>query len=311
MSKIVKAHLALLMVNVIYGANFSIVKEVVPSSIQSFALVVFRAASAAILFWLTSLFLPKEKVAKKDFIKLLFLGVFGVALNQLLFIRGLELSTPINASIIMIFNPIVVMLLEIIFLKEKAPLVRIIGIALGSTGASLLLLFREGFSFGGSATLTGDIMILINCISWAAFMVMVKPLMKKYRTVTVTKWVFTFGLIYVLPFGWGQVHAFQVNTVSASAWMCICYVLIASTFLAYFLNTYALVELSPSVASTYIYLQPVIAAGIAVAMNQDKLNSIKIISAILIIAGIYLVAHSRRKSKALMREISEEQTEMP
>src|SRR5581483_1582672 len=196
MSKVVKAHIALLVVNLIYGANFSIVKKVVPSSIHSFALVVLRAGSAVLLFWLTYLFMRhKEKVAKKDFIKLILLGVFGVALNQLLFIRGLELSTPINAAIIMIFNPIIVMLLEIVFLKEKAPLIRIVGIALGATGATILLLFKAGFSFGGSSTLTGDIMVLINCISWAVFMVMVKPLMLKYNTVTVTKWVFTFGFL--------------------------------------------------------------------------------------------------------------------
>jgi drug/metabolite transporter (DMT)-like permease len=306
MSKVVKSHLALLLVNVIYGANFSIVKEAVPAHIHAFALVVLRAGSAAILFWFTSLFLPKEKVTRKDFIKLMLLGVFGVALNQLLFIRGLELSTPINASIIMIFNPIIVMLLEIIFLKEKAPWVRILGIALGSTGASLLLLFREGFSFGGSATLTGDIMVLINCTSWAVFMVMVKPLMLKYRTVTVTKWVFLFGFMYVLPFGWSQLQMFDPHSLDFTAWMSIIYVLIASTFLAYFLNTYALAELSPSVASTYIYLQPIIAAGIAVAVGQDRLNSIKIISGLLIITGIYLVSHSRRKDKAIKHTPLEE-----
>jgi drug/metabolite transporter (DMT)-like permease len=310
MNKVLKAHLALLIVNIIYGANYSVVKEVVPSHIQSFALVVLRAASAVILFWLSSIFLPKQKIAKKDFITLILLGVFGVALNQLLFIRGLELSTPINASIIMIFNPIIVMLLEIVFLKEEAPLTRILGIALGAAGATLLLLFREGISFKGSDTLTGDIMILINCISWAIFIVMVKPLMLKYHSVTVTKWVFTFGLFYVLPFGWTQFHAFDIHSLGFGAWLCIVYVLIASTFIAYLFNNYALAELSPSVASTYVYLQPIIAAGIAVWLGQDKINLVKVLSAILIVGGIYLVAHSRKKSKKNAR-LAEAQTKMP
>jgi len=303
MNKIVKAHVALLIVNLIYGANFSIVKKVVPAHIQSFALVILRALTAVILFWLVAMFLRKEKIEKKDFIKLLLLGVFGVALNQLLFIRGLELSTPINASIIMIFNPIIVMLLEIVFLKEKAPLIRVLGIASGAIGATILLLFRAGFSFGGSATLTGDIMILINCISWAVFMVMVKPLMLKYKTVTVTKWVFTFGLIYVLPFGWNQLQQFNPAAVDGVSWLCISYVVIASTFIAYFLNNYALTELSPSIASTYIYLQPVIAAGIAIALKQDKLDSVKIISAVLIILGIYLVGRSRQNKKRTQQQV--------
>lgn len=297
MNKIVKAHLALLGVNLIYGANYSIVKEVVPWHIQAFALVVLRALSAAFLFWLTSVFLPKEKVAKKDFIRLMLLGVFGVAINQLLFIRGLELSKPINASIIMIFNPIIVMLLEIIFLKEKAPFIRVIGIACGAAGATLLLLFKSGFSLGETITLKGDIMILINCISWAVFMVMVKPLMLKYRAVTVTKWVFSFGIFYVLPFGWMQLSRFHPFQVSFTMWLCILYVLIASTYMAYFLNTYALTELRPSVVSTYIYLQPVIAAGISISLGQDRLDVVKFISALLIISGIYLVSRSRRNVK--------------
>ena len=231
------------------------------------------------------------------------LGVFGVALNQLLFIRGLELSTPINASIIMIFNPIIVMLLEIIFLKEKAPLIRILGIAFGSTGATLLLLFKGGFSFGSSNTLPGDIMVLINCTSWAVFMVMVKPMMLRYSTVTVTKWVFTFGLIYVTPFGWGELQQFHANVVPFSDWLCISYVLLASTFIAYFLNNFALTELSPSIASTYIYLQPVIAAGVAVYMKQDKIDAVKVLSALLIIIGIYLVGRSRREPKKILESV--------
>jgi len=295
MSKVIKAHLALLMVNLIYGANFSIVKEVVPASIQSFALVVLRAGSAMVLFWLMSIFLPKEKIAKKDFIKMTLLGVFGVAINQLLFIRGLELSTPINASIIMIFNPIMVMLIEIIFLKEKAPLMRIIGIGIGVLGASMLLLFKAGFSFGGSTTTAGDIMVLINCISWAVFLVMVKPLMLKYKTVTIMKWVFSFGFIYVLPFGYPQLKNFDIQSLGFLSWTCIGYILVASTFIAYFLNTYALAELSPSVASTYIYLQPVIASCIAIYLKQDKPNAIKFVSAALVILGIYLAGRRSKK----------------
>jgi drug/metabolite transporter (DMT)-like permease len=304
MNKIVKAHLSLLAVNLIYGANFSIVKKIVPSQIQSFALVVIRAASAVALFWITSWLLPKEKVEKKDFIKLLLLGVFGVAINQLLFIRGLELSTPINASIIMIFNPIIVMLLEIIFLKEKAPLIRVIGIAVGSTGM-LCFFSKSGFSFSGSTTLMGDFMVLINCISWAVFMVMVKPLMLKYKTVTVTKWVFTFGLIYVLPFGWSQLQQFDAGSVNSLNWLYISYVLIASTFIAYFLNNYALTELSPSVVSTYIYLQPVVAAAIAIALKQDRIDAVKVVSALLIIVGIYLVGRSRQNIKRELQKITD------
>jgi drug/metabolite transporter (DMT)-like permease len=296
MSRVIKAHLALLGVNAIYGANYTIVKAVVPEHIQPFALVVIRAVCSMLLFWLSSLFLPKEKIERKDFIKLLLLGVFGVALNQLLFIKGLAMSTPINGAIIMIFNPIIVMLLEVIFFKEKTPFIRVAGIIVGITGALILLLGRRTISTG-SPSFVGDMLILINCISWAIYMVMVKPLMLKYKTVTVVKWVFAFGAFYVLPFGWSQLQAFDFRSVSFNSWMCIAYVVIASTYLAYYLNTYALAELSPSIASTYIYLQPVIAAGIAIYYKQDELNAMKIMSAIFIVVGIYLVGLSRKKEK--------------
>lgn len=296
-SRVIKAHLALLGVNAIYGANFSIAKSIVPSAIQPFALVVLRASFSMLLFWASGLFLPKEKIARKDLIKLMLLGVFGVALNQLLFIKGLAMTTPINAAIIMIFNPIIVMLLEVIFFKEKTPFIRIAGIVLGISGALVLLLGRKDASFA-SASFTGDMCILINCISWAVYLVMVKPLMLKYRTVTVVKWVFSFGAFYVLPFGWPQLSTFDIHSVSFRAWACIAYVIIASTYIAYYLNTYALAELSPSIASTYIYLQPVIAAGIAVACRQDTIDAMKIVSAVFIIVGIYLVGRSRVKEKA-------------
>ncbi len=302
MSKVFKSHIALLLVNLIYGANFSIVKEVVPSSIQSFALVVLRAGSAALLFWLTSVFLPKEKVARKDFYLLLLLGVCGVAVNQLLFIRGLELSKPIDASIIMIFNPIIVLILEIIFLKEKVSLIRSIGIITGVAGASMLLLFKGGVSLSGPVVSYGNLLIFINCISWGFFLVLVKPLMLKYRTVTIMKWVFCFGFIYVLPFGYPQLQGFSPASVSVGGWACIVYILAASTYIAYFLNTYALAELTPSVASVYIYMQPVIATIIAIALKQDKPDAMKFFSAALVVFGIYLAGDRRQKKKNLQAE---------
>jgi drug/metabolite transporter (DMT)-like permease len=293
MNRVVKAHLALLGVNVIYGANYSIAKSIIGHDIQPYALVLLRAAFSMILFWITSFFLPKEKIDRKDLIKLLLLGVFGVALNQLFFIKGLYESKPINASIIMILNPIFVIILEILFLREKLPPIRLAGIVSGTIGAALLLLFGKEISVH-----RGDIMILINCISWAIYLVMVKPLMIKYKTVTVVRWVFAFGALYVLPFGWPELQKFDVHAVSFNVWLCIAYVIVASTYFAYFLNTYALAELSPSIASTYIYLQPLIAAGIAISMGLDNIDTRKVLSAVFIIFGIYLVGLSRKKKKS-------------
>jgi drug/metabolite transporter (DMT)-like permease len=301
MNRVVKAHLALLVVNLIYGANFSIVKLVEEAHIPPFALVLVRASSSMALFWLTSFFIAHEKIERKDFIKVMLLGVFGVALNQLLFIKGLYQTTPINASIIMMFNPAIVMLIEIIFLKERALPIRIAGIGMGIFGTSVLMLFGKTIS-----THAGDIMVLINCISWGVYLVMVKPLMIKYKTVTVVKWVFAFGTIYVLPFGWPEARFFDASHVSTASWICIAYVVVASTYIAYFLNTYALAELSPSIASTYIYLQPIIAAGVAIYLKKEELDWIKIVAAILVISGIYLVSLSRKQEKNNTKAVAQE-----
>ncbi len=301
MGKVVKAHLALLAVNLIYGANYSIVKKL-EGFIDPFALVVIRAGVSMLLFWATGLFVRDKAITKKDFRKLMLLGVFAIAINQLFFIKGLFMGNAINASIIMIFSPIVVILIEILFLKEKAPLIRIAGIITGIAGAFTLLIFRKPGTTGNDL-LVGDILIFVNCISWSIYMVMVKPLMLKYKTVTVVKWIFLFGTIYVLPFGWSGLNSFNMAAMGATQWACIAYVVIGSTFFAYFLNTYALTELSASIASTYIYLQPVIAALFAIALNKDTIDAIKIISALLIIFGIYLVSLSRKPIRKVVPSV--------
>ncbi len=295
MGKIVKAHLALLIVNIIYGANYSIVKKLA-GYIDPYALVLIRAVVTGILFWVSSFLVRDKKIEKKDFRRLMLLGIFAIALNQLLFIKGLFMGNAINASIIMIFSPIVVILIEILFLKEKAPLIRIAGIITGVAGAFVLLIFRKPGATGSNLFI-GDILILINCISWSIYMVMVRSLMVKYKTVTVVKWIFLFGSIYVLPFGWPGINSFNLAGMGTFQWGCLTYVVVASTFIAYFLNTYALKELSASIASTYIYLQPIIASIVAIALNQDSIDAIKIISALLIITGIFLVGLSRNESR--------------
>lgn len=292
-----KAHLAILFANLIYGANYSIAKEAMPEYIQPFAFVFLRVSGALILFWIVGTFLIKEKVDKKDIPRIALLGVFGVAINQLLFLKGLSLTSPINASIIMISNPIVVLLLASIALKEKIVLNKVIGIALGIAGALLLLLFNKTLSFG-SATIKGDLMILINAVSWACYIVLVKPLLKKYNTFTIVKWTFLFGFFYILPFSYPEIKAVNWGGITPTIWWCILFVVVVTTFIAYVLNTYALRALSPSVVSIYIYLQPFIATVIAVIFGKDTLDLRKIFSALLIITGVYLVSMPIKK-KAL------------
>jgi len=303
-NKILQAHLAILLANIIYGANYSIAKEVMPAYILPFGFVLLRIGGALLLFIMVSTFIIKEKIDKKDLPRLAVLGVCGVMINQLMFLKGLSLTTPINASIIMISNPIAVLLFAAIALKEKMSFNKIAGIALGIAGALLLLMFNKKFSFG-SETILGDTMILINSLSWAFYVVLAKPLMKKYNTFTVVKWVFIFGFFYVLPFGYSELKLVAWNAIPPGAWVCISFVVIATTFLAYIFNTFALKSLSPSVVSIYIYLQPFIATLIAVIFGKDELDARKIISALMIIAGVYLVSLQRTKPLVVSKTESE------
>lgn len=297
MNKIIQAHLALLAVNIIYGANFSIAKEVMPAYVQPFAFVMMRVGCAGFLFWIISALFIKEKIDKKDLPRIALLGACGVAINQMLFLKGLSLTTPINASIIMVSNPIIVLLIAAMVLKEKISIGKVAGISFGIAGALLLLLFNKTFSFG-SETISGDAMILVNSTSWALYLILVKPLMKKYNTFTIVKWVFLFGFLYVLPFGFGEFRQINWGAMPSGVWTDILFVVLASTFFAYVLNTYALRALSPAVVSIYIYLQPFMATLIAVFYyHNDALDLRKVISGMLIIIGVYLVSQPFKKLK--------------
>jgi drug/metabolite transporter (DMT)-like permease len=291
MNKILKAHLALLLAQLIYGASYSITKLAMPQYIHAFPFILIRVSGALVLFWITSLFI-QEKMERKDLYKILLLALFGVAGNQLFFFKGLDMTTPINASIMMISNPIIVLILSAFILKEKISSNKIIGISLGVAGALILLLINKNFSLG-TDTLLGDIFILINSASWAIYTIMVKPLMKKYNPVTILKWTFLVGLFYVAPFGAPNFHLIDWNNMPFNIYLCVAFVVIAVTYLAYIFNTYALRALSPSVVSIYIYMQPFLASLIAVGMGQDSLDPVKVTSGMLIIAGVFMVSKSQ------------------
>lgn len=286
-----KAHLALLGANIIYGLNYSIAKDVMPEYILPFGFIFCRVIGALFLFWLAHSFIY-EKVEKKDLFLLAICGFFGVAANQLMFFYGLNITTPINAGIIMTSNPILVLIASAIILKNRITKTKIAGILLGISGALLLLLFKTDFSFG-SETLLGDLFIFLNALSYGVYLVLAVPLMKKYSPMTVIKWVFTFGFIFVLPFGWNQFTEIDWSSFNSSIWLKFSFVIVGTTFLAYLFNIYGLKKLNPSVVSTYIYLQPLLAALFAIWAGKDELDWIKVTAAILIFSGVYLVSKTK------------------
>ncbi len=293
MSKAVKAHLAVLTANIIYGANYSIAKQVMPAYIKPFGFILIRVIVAGILFWLCERLFVKEKVNKRDYKKLFLCALFGVAINQLLFFKGLSLTSPINSGLMMISNPVFVLLLAAIIIKERIAWIRIAGIALGITGCVILILFSNKVN-KANTSIVGDFYVLVNSFSFALFLVLVKPLMKIYHPVTIMKWVFLFGSIIVIPFGYDEWKEINWSSFTPAIWWCTGFVIIGTTFFAYLFNTLGLKELSPSQVSIYIYLQPLLAAIFAMLAGQDVPNYLHLISAVFIFLGVYLTSNSTK-----------------
>lgn len=296
MNKTIAAHIALFLAQVIYAVSFVIAKDVTAEYMPPFGLVVFRVAGAVILFWASGVLWIREKVAKKDILRFALLAVFGVAVNQLLFLKGLDLTSPISAAIMMITTPILVLIIAAVMIREKVTWIKAAGALIGFAGAALLM--TNAANGGGKEdNLTGDILVMLNAMSWGMYLVLVKPFMQKYHTITILKWVFLFGLFFVVPFGWSDVAAADYSRIDNTAWTKILFIIIGTTYLAYLLNTYALKALSPAVAGAYIYLQPVMTAIIAIAAGKDNLTWIKVGSALIIFLGVYLVSGNAGKRK--------------
>lgn len=272
-----------------------------PDYVEANAMIFLRVFGATILFWIIYSF-QYQKVAKKDLLLLATCGLFGVAVNQLFFFNGLQNTSSINSAIIMSTNPIITVVLALLILKEKITWNRALGIAVGGTGAILFIMNNSSEGIRGDSV-QGDLFIFINAASYALYLVLTKPLMKKYKPITVITWVFTFGLIYVSVFPLTfQELSYVKWDFPTEIWVRIIFVIIAVTFLAYLLNIYALKRVSPAVSSSYIYLQPVLATAFLFLFSwlgmEDYTNSItfiKVLCTLAIFAGVFLISLKLKK----------------
>ncbi|MEE2931233.1 MAG: DMT family transporter [Bacteroidota bacterium] len=290
------AHLGLLIANLIYALNYTLAKDVMPEYIQPSGFILLRVIGGVFLFGLSYSLFIQEKINKPDLLLFGICGFFGVAVNQLLFFEGLNLTTPINAAIIMTSTPILVILLSTFILNESITLRKILGIFLGLFGAVILILNGGDFTTNTNY-MQGNFFILMNATSYAFYLVLIKPLMLKYHPITVMTLVFSFGLIFVFPFGLEELFIIEWEIMPEKIVLKILFVVICTTFFAYLFNSAALKYVMPSTVSIYIYLQPLFATVIAVLLQSDRLDSIKIISSLFIFLGIYLVSFKPQKKK--------------
>ncbi len=295
MSKRQKGLLFAFLASLIYGVTFTIAKEVMAVHIPSFALTLMRVSGAAAIFWILSFFIPDDKPSKEDLFKFFIAAIFGIALNMMSFLKGLSYTSPISASVLMITAPIFVMLFSFVFLKNPITKYKILGVFLGMAGAVVLILYGKKSDFSGSNPALGNLLVMLNAVSYALYLILAKPLLQKYHPVTFAKWLYTFGLILILPFSIPEFLHLKWESVPLHIHLKILFVVVFSTVLTYLFNLIALKELKPTTMSVFIYLQPLIASVFAILMGADRLSLIKIIAAVLILLGVYLVNLSSSK----------------
>ena len=296
MSKRNWALLAATLVSIIYGVTFTIAKDVMPKYVEPFGFITMRVGGSVVLFWLVSFFGPKEKIALADFPRIVAAALFGVALNMLTFFKGLSYTSPIMGAVLMVTTPMIVLVLSSFIMKERIKNRKAIGILFGLAGTLSLILYGKSMANAPNATL-GNLLVFINAISYGFYLIVVKKLMDKYNAFTFVKWIYTFGFMMVLPFGWNEFHAISWGSMPEAIYWKIGFVVVFSTFFTYLLNLLSMRELKPTTVAVFIYLQPFFATFFAVGLGKDELSLVKIISAVLIFVGVYLVTQKRVKSE--------------
>ena len=291
MNNRILALLAAFSATTIYGLNHTIAKVIMPHYIGAFGFIMLRVLGAAILFWTLSLFIPNEKIERKDYYRILFGALLGMCINMLMFFKGLQLSTPINSGVIVTLTPIIILILSAFFLKEKLTKMKLLGITIGFSGALLLILSGNSSQVVNAPNVKlGNLMMLINSICYGSYLVIVKPLTKKYNIITLMKWMFLLGIFMTFPITYSEFSEVSWNTLPFEVIWRMAFVIIGTTFLTYLFNVYALKTLPATTIGAFTYLQPLITILYAVITGNDILDGIKISACLLVFFGVYLVS---------------------
>lgn len=294
-----KGHMAILGANVTFGLMSPISKALLNSGvINPFAVTMLRMVGAGLAFWIASLFMPREKVARRDLLLLFFAAFFGLMLNQGSFVLGVSLTSPIDASIVTTTTPIITMLIAALYLKEPVTGKKVLGIVVGAAGALLLILnSHRAASSGGGNNLLGDLLCLLAQISFATYYVVFKDLIGRYSAVTLMKWMFLYAVICYVPLTYREFLASDFAAFTPLTYLQIAFVVFGATFFAYLLLPIGQKRLRPTVASMYNYVQPLVASLVAVLWGMDTFGPIKIVAVALVFLGVYVVTQSKSKAQ--------------
>lgn len=274
----------------IYGMNHTIAKGVMPHHVQAFGFIFLRVSGASLLFWAISGLGPRERIEKRDWGRLLACALFGMVINMLAFFKGLELSTPINGSVLVTITPIIVTVLSIFLIAEQVTRRKMLGIGMGLIGALALIFISRGQSVNAPNIPLGNALFVLNATSYGLYLILVKRLIEKYHPFTLMKWLFTLAFLINLPLTVGEFLQIDWGSIPASGLAAIGFVVIGTTFLTYLFNVFALTELKASTVSAFMYGQPVIGILFALLMGRDRLTLLNFSAMVLVLTGVYLVS---------------------
>lgn len=279
----------------IYGLNHTIAKGVMPHYVGAYGFVVLRVTGAAALFWIISIFGPKEKIERKDYLRLIVCAIFGMGVNMLVFFKGLSLSTPINSAVLITTTPIIVLVLSAILIKETIHRRKVLGIFIGLLGALGLIVFSSEIRQDAPNIPLGNFLILLNSFFYGTYLILAKILISKYHPFTFMKWLFSLGILICLPFGYNEFLEIQWSLLPFDIIWRIAFVIIGTTFFTYLFNVFALTQLKASTLSAFVYVQPLLGILFAIATGKDTMTTIKIVAAAMVLVGVYLSSRKVRQ----------------
>ncbi|WP_165043104.1 DMT family transporter [Dysgonomonas sp. ZJ709] len=293
-----QGHLIMLIVMCVFGLNIPVNKYFYSTGLLSpMAVTALRMSFGSVAFWLTSLFMPKEKVDKKDLLILLLGGLCGMAINQGLFAYGLGRTSPVDASIITTSGPLFAMLIAALVLKEPITPKKVSGVFLGGIGAIFLVYTSHNAGAGQEGDALGNISIASASFFYAFYLVITRPLSGKYSPITMMKWMFLFSAIVLMPFGYkDMLEAPLFHQTDLTPYVLIAFTLFGATFFTYMMIPLAQRRIRATTISMYNNVQPLIASGVAIFMGMDSFTIEKLIASILIFSGVYMVTQSKSKA---------------
>ena len=286
----------MLLANVLWGSMAPSSKIVLSSGfISPISLTTYRMLGAAIVFWMASLFTKHERVSSRDMVSLFFAALFGIVFNQGMYILGVSMTSPIDATIVATSSPIITMIIAAFYLKEPVTGKKVLGIFVGAIGALTLILSGQQAANGGGSNVLGDICCLIAQCCFAIYVVVYKGLISRYKPITLMKWMFTYSAICMVPFSYTTVANVDYQALPVSIWLNIAVVVLGGTFFAYLLVPIGQKNLRPTLVTMYNYVQPIVATIITIVVGLDTFGWLKCLAIILVFTGVFIVNKSRAK----------------